>query len=119
MSRVSRHWPEISICLCGLIVLVAGADIDVPGRLALALVFVSIVPGLALVRLLQLDDPVAELTIAVATSLSLALLLATACAYAFGLLPRTVLFALVAITIAANVAEALRSRHRVATGEPT
>jgi uncharacterized membrane protein len=107
-----RHWPELSIIVCGVLVVVVGADLALPGRLGLALVFVLLFPGTALVRLLELDDPVAELTLAVVVSVAVTLVIAGVSAYAFGLSAEAVLLALVTITIAANALEVARARGR-------
>lgn len=106
------HWPEFSIAVCGLIVVVVGADLALPGRLGLVLAFVLVFPGAALVRLFGLDDPVTEITLSCAVSISLALAFAGVFTYSVGLSSLWVLLALVGVTIAANGVEVARGRPR-------
>lgn len=109
-----RYWPEVSIALCAVVVGVTGADLDVPGRTVLVLVFCALLPGAAIVRSLDLRDLVAEATIAVGASIALALLIASLSAYTTGLSSQIVLLALVTITVAANALEVVRGRRRPA-----
>jgi flagellin-like protein len=64
--------------------------------------FVLVCPGIALVRLLRLEDPFAELTLAVAVSIALALVLSGVGLYAGLWSPTVTLCVLIAITVTAS-----------------
>jgi uncharacterized membrane protein len=71
--------PELRALLWPLIIMLAGyalgimliLDIYSPARTILSLGFMLICPGMAFVRLLRIEDPITELTLALALSISL------------------------------------------------
>jgi len=90
-------------------------DVDSPLRVALVAIFLLVCPGLALVRLLRLDDPLLELTLAVAFSLALAGLVAVALLYADLWSPGAGLVILVVITLVGTLLESTLSDDQPAT----
>ncbi|MGH3319526.1 MAG: hypothetical protein ACRDN9_04985 [Streptosporangiaceae bacterium] len=83
MTRVSPSmWPPVILASSALALAVDLAAAPTPLRMAAVFWFVGVCPGMALVRLLGLTDPVARLTLAVATSLSIAALAAEGMALA-------------------------------------
>jgi uncharacterized membrane protein len=90
------------------------AAVDAPGpiRPAVTVLFVLTCPGLSLVRLLGLRDPLAELVLGVATSIALAGLLGGVLLYSGMWSPLGGLAILVVITIAGIVGERLPVRRR-------
>ena len=78
----------------------AATALGVPGPLRgpLVIVFVLLCPGAAIVRLLRLRDPVAELSLAVAVSLALAVLVPAATLYSGAWSPSLALAVLIALT---------------------
>jgi uncharacterized membrane protein len=102
MTAVRSRWPEIateSALLAGLLAL---SGVQSPVRVLVVLWFVLVCPGIALVRLLRLEDPFAELTLAVAVSITLALVLSGVGLYAGLWSPTVTLCVLIAITVAAS-----------------
>ena len=69
MSR--RGWVVSALVVQALVVLAAAADAPFATRLPLGLVYACAVPGFAVVGLLRLRDPLAELTLSIVLSLTL------------------------------------------------
>jgi hypothetical protein len=102
MTR-DRRLPAVVIALAlaaGLVTLGAPA----PLRPAVVLVFLAVGPGLALVGLLGLDDPLEELLLIVGTSLVLDLLVAEALVLAGAWSVEACIPALMAIAIGGAIA---------------
>jgi len=78
--------------------------------------FILICPGMALVRLLHLDDVLVEVTLALGLSLALDALVATVILYSGRWSPRLILFLLAAVSLAAVVAGRLMSARVVPPG---
>jgi hypothetical protein len=76
------HWPPVIGVSAVVAAIVVYADVDVAARPVLVLWFMLVCPGMAVVRLLRLTDPMTELAIAVALSLALNTILAGALLYA-------------------------------------
>ena len=77
MTR-DRRLPLVAIALALAAGAVHFADAPPPLRIALVLLFLAVGPGLAMVGLLRLDDPLEELLLVVGASLVLDLLVAEA-----------------------------------------
>lgn len=65
-------WRLAILIMTVLTVLLAVTDLPGPVRPAVTVVFALSCPGMAFVRLLRLDDPLAELTLGIATSVAVA-----------------------------------------------
>ncbi len=91
---------------------VALALLDTGGavRHVLVLGFLLLGPGLALAGLLELRDPVAELTIAVALSIAIDGLVAGVGLYAHAWSPERTLVIVAAVAIAGSAAQLVRAR---------
>ena len=102
------HWPVVIGISAVVAAIVVYADVDGPLRPAVVLWFLLVCPGMALVRLLRLRDPLTELAIAVALSMALETVLAGALLY-LGSANFQVSFAvLLAVTLAAVAADVTR-----------
>jgi hypothetical protein len=106
MTDTTRWVPRAIIAL-GLVVLALYVIGWAPGfRPALAVAFLLICPGLALVRLLRPGDMWEELTLGIALSIALSTAVATVLVYAVGNLhPALVLVVLVAVSSGAAAYE--------------
>ena len=111
MSRRARLWPAViaTSAIVALAVTYAGAG--GPVRALVALWFLAVCPGMALVRLLDLRDVLAELMLAIAVSLSLETIVATTLVYAGGWTPRTSLDVFAAIALVGAAVQAA-AHHR-------
>jgi hypothetical protein len=104
-------WPAILVLSAGAAGLVVGAGVPPALGTPFVLWFILVCPGMALVRLLRLGDPVAELGIGIALSVALATLVSGALLYAGAWSPRATLAILAAVTVAGALAQ---WRRRVA-----
>jgi uncharacterized membrane protein len=107
MSR-DRVWPLLTVIAATAVAAVVFADVDSPLRPALVLAFVLVCPGMALARLLDIVDPIAELALAVALSFALVAIVPGAMLYAGSWSPRLALLILIAITLGATVIDIRR-----------
>jgi hypothetical protein len=82
MAYRSWLWSMIVLALTLSFGIVMFAGLESPLRPLLALAFLSLCPGMAFIRLLRLDDPIAEVTLAVALSVALDTLVAGSMVYA-------------------------------------
>lgn len=82
-----------------------------PLRVLITLWFLAICPGMGLVRLLRLRDPLAELTLAVALSIAFATIVACSVLYAGFWSPPLILIILLAISIGGALVQLLRPRE--------
>jgi uncharacterized membrane protein len=114
VSIRDRIWPyAISILAATSAVLVV-LDLPIPPRAILVLAFATVCPGMALIRLLRLDEPLAEFLLAIVVSLALSGVVATATVYAGAWDAQVVLLALVELTLVAVLADLLRSDRSAA-----
>lgn len=81
MSRAYPQWPVIIALSSILASMLVVADISSPVRSAVVLWFLLSCPGMALVRLLRLQEWVFELTLGIALSIALDTLVAGAMLY--------------------------------------
>jgi hypothetical protein len=108
------RWP---LAILGSVAAVGAVTLLAPGnpiRLAVALWFFFVCPGMALVRLLGVNDHVTEWTLAVALSIALDAIVAGALLYAGMWSPTASLIALIGISVigaAFQIGGALRSRR--------
>jgi CBS-domain-containing membrane protein len=102
----------------GIVVVAVAATVlvfAVPGSTArpyVVLVFALVCPGLAVVRLFRLDDPLLELAIAIAVSIGVELMVSTAMVYLGLWSPKTLFTALVCVSIGGAAAELARARQQ-------
>jgi hypothetical protein len=108
MNRRDQIWPYLIGVLAAISVVLVLLDLSVPPRAPLVLAYAAICPGMALVRLLRLDEPWPELVLAIVVSLALAGVLATMSVYLGAWSPRVVLLAIVEVTLVAVMADLLR-----------
>jgi hypothetical protein len=114
VSAIRARWTGILVASAALAGAVAATGGPSLLRVAVVLWFVLVCPGMAFVRLLDLDDAAAEIALAVALSITLAMTVGGVALYAGLWAPGASLAILVAITIAAALAPAARAR----TGAP-
>jgi uncharacterized membrane protein len=109
---VRARWPLIataSALLAGALVL---GGVQSPVRVLVVLWFVLVCPGIAVVRLLGLGDPVAELTLAVTVSIALAAVVSGVMLYTGLWSPHATLFVLIAFTASASAVGHLPRRSK-------
>lgn len=82
MKTLAWMWPLIIIASTIVINVMVFADMSTPLRPLLAIWFVCVCPGLALVRLLRLSDGWSEMALSIALSLTLAIIVVTTLLYA-------------------------------------
>lgn len=106
----SNAWLGVMLIAAVAATLLVANDSTSPVRPVVTLFFALTCPGMALIRLLRLEDPLAELVLAVATSIAVAGLLGGFLLY-YGLwAPEAGLFILVVITLTAVAAERVMIR---------
>ncbi len=110
---MSAAWWRRLIILSGAIAASVTFGSVLPAlRPFVVLPFLLLCPGLAWVRLLRLESPLAEFTLAVALSLVLATVVAAGMLYAGAWSPKGSLTVLLGFTLAALVVDAIRDRAR-------
>jgi hypothetical protein len=109
MSR-HRFWPALNLLLAAGVAASQGIYEDLDIRAALVLPFLLVCPGMALVRLLRIDDGVAELMLAVALSFALNAIVPGTMLYAGAWSPQVGLLVLIAITLGATLVDLARQR---------
>jgi hypothetical protein len=110
MSRIRAWWGPVAIASAILAGVLAASGTHSPVRVAVTLWFLLVCPGMALVRLLALDDAAAELALAVALSIALAVGAGGVLLYSGRWSPGTTLGILIAITVTAAAAPLARAR---------
>ena len=104
-------WPVLILLSSLASVGVTFADWQSPIRALLILWFIVICPGMGLVRLLRLHDPLAEFMFAIGLSIALATIVASAILYADLWSPPLILAILATISIAGAFVQLLLPRH--------
>ena len=104
----------IALTACAAMLAVA-TDWQSPLRAALVLVFLLVVPGLALGELVEIDDPIRRLALAIGASLAIDTLVAVTLFYLELYSVETAMAIVTAITIAAVLATVLRRSRRPRT----
>jgi uncharacterized membrane protein len=110
MSSRSRLWPTLIVASTLATGVLVFGGFDAPLRSIVVLAFLLVCPGLALVRLLRIREPVTEVTLGVALSVALAVVVPGTMLYAGAWSPQLGLALLIAATLAASVHELLRPR---------
>ena len=105
-------WPAVALLATVAVAIVAFADLELWLRVPLGLFFLLLCPGMAIVRLLETGDPVADLTLAIALSIALDVIVAGALLYAGAWSPNAALGILMAITVGGVLLETLGGRAR-------
>jgi uncharacterized membrane protein len=108
--RPSELWSVASACLAVVTTSTVAAGVSSPLRPAFVLPFVLFLPGMSLVRLLGIRDPVTVIMLAMATSLALAAVVAGAMVYTGTWSPVGGLLGLTLLTLAANLSEVVLAR---------
>jgi len=114
LNARDRIWPYLISILAAISAVLVVLDLPIPPRAILVLAFATVCPGMALIRLLRLEEPLMELLLAIVVSLGLAGVVAIATVYAGAWNAQIVLLALVEITLVAVLADALRSDRAAA-----
>jgi hypothetical protein len=111
VSRRARLWPAVLAASAIAALAVTHAGAGGPLRALVALWFLAVCPGMAVVRLLELPDVLAELVLAIAVSLSLETIVSTTLVYAGGWSPRTSLDVFAGIALAGAAVQAAARRR--------
>jgi hypothetical protein len=109
MSGARAWWGPAAIASAILAGALNASGTHSPVRLGVTLWFLLVCPGMALVRLLALDDAAAELALAVALSIALAAAAGGILLYSGRWSPGTTLAILIAITVTAAAAPLARA----------
>lgn len=110
MNSRPRLWPLLIVVWALVTGLLVFAGSDTPLRPVVVLPFLLVCPGLALVRLLRIREPVTELTLGVALSVALAVLVPGAMLYTGAWSPKASLALLIAAALAASGPDLVRPR---------
>jgi hypothetical protein len=102
VTRSGLLWPAVLIVSGAGVVLLAVGDVASPLRPLVALWFLLVCPGMAVVRRLGIREPVAQWTLAVAVSLALDTLVAGTMLYSGVWFPKGGLVVLLGLTAAAG-----------------
>jgi hypothetical protein len=106
-------WPYVISLLAAITAVLVLLDVSIAPRAPLVLAFAAICPGMALVRLLRLVEPVPELLLAIVVSLGVSALVATVTIYAGIWNPAVSFLVIVGLTLVAVLADLLRARRPV------
>lgn len=109
MSVPRTAWSQILVASAALAGAAQIAGVPTPVRLAVLLWFLLVCPGMAIVRLLDLDDPTAEFALAVALSVALAVAVGGAALYSGLWAPGAALAILIAVTVGAAAVPLVRA----------
>ena len=104
-SPWSRAWAVVILASVISVVVVTAIELPAPIRAPVVIWFIAICPGMALVRLLRLDQPAVEVMLAIALSVAIGGLVPAALLYAGRWSPPWTLAILIAITIGGLAAD--------------
>jgi hypothetical protein len=107
MSRLASVWPAVIAASALGALGVTYAGVGPPLRPLVALWFLAVCPGMALIRLLGLRDPLSEVVLAIAVSLSLETIVASIMIYAGAWSPQRSLDIVVGIALAGAATQVL------------
>jgi hypothetical protein len=107
MRPLGLSWPVVILLSAAAAVEAVVVDASPAVRVPLLLWFLGLCPGLALIRLLRLDDPVWEVSLSVALSLSLLIAITTVMIYTGRWSPTIALFVLAGISAVGALAQLL------------
>jgi hypothetical protein len=102
-------WPLTAAVATTAVLLVEFGAVGSPAAPIVAVGFLLVFPGMALVRLLAIDDFATELSLSIATSIALATIVSTTSLYVGHTSTAAVLGVLVAITLVGMMVELLRT----------
>lgn len=103
-------WPAVIIGSSLSVGILTFADIESPLRPVVSLWFLFICPGMAMVRLIGVDDMMVEVTLAVALSLALDALVAMTLLYAGWWSPEGSLSVLIGVSVIGAATQLMKSR---------
>ncbi|MBA2383340.1 MAG: hypothetical protein H0V68_01565 [Actinobacteria bacterium] len=112
MRLPTIYWVILSGSATAAVIHVVLGGPEAPLRGVVVLPFVLLLPGTAVIRLLELSEPLLELTLGIALSIAMAMLIAMATLYADAWSPDAVLIVLAEVTIAAVLFELLIALRR-------
>jgi len=112
-------WPALIMLSAAGIALVFFAGVAAPARPFVALWFLLLCPGMALVRLLRVGAIAVELSLAIALSLALDTLVAGVMIYTGTWAPERGLIVLIAISVLGAALQAISSRRPIVSAEDT
>jgi hypothetical protein len=113
MRRRDQVWPPLIALVAGICVVLVLLDATLPGRATLVLAFSTVCPGMALIRLLRLSEPLTEFLLAIVVSLALAAVVPSITVYLGAWSAELSLLVIVALTLAAVLFDLLRSNETV------
>jgi hypothetical protein len=113
LARFRGYWPALLLASSAAVALLVYGDADSAARLPVVLWFVLVCPGTALIRLLRLEDPVAELAIGAALSAALAVIVSGTMLYAGAWSPKATLGVLVGVTVLGAIVDMKRAPSSV------
>ena len=108
----ARLWFVILAAAEAVIAILVYGDAHSSVRVVAVLFFLLIFPGMAWIRLLQLYEPITELTLAIALSVAIDAALPGALVYAGGWSAGAALAAVLALTLAGGVVENVRAARK-------
>ena len=108
MYRMNWTWAMIIVALAGATGLLVTLDATTPLRPWITLAFLLICPGMAFVQLLEFEDPLAEVVLAVALSLVLELGIAAVAVYGGFWAAGRVLLLVIALSMAGILVQLFR-----------
>jgi hypothetical protein len=112
-QRIRSLWPKLFLISAAATAALVYGGVHSGVRLPVVLWFLLVCPGTALVRLLDLEDLLAEITVGVAVSAALAIIVSGVMLYAGAWSPNATLAVLLGITIFATVVDMRRGRSSV------
>ena len=120
-ARAWSHWlwPATILLSAAAIGLIVFAGVAAPARPFVALWFLLMCPGMALVRLLRVNGLAIQLTLAIALSLVLDSLVAIVMIYTGTWAPAAGLMVLIGISVFGAVLQAVSARHVIVRAEDT
>lgn len=111
MNTRDRVWPATIVGLAVVSMVLVLTDWSGPVRAPLVLAFAAVCPGMALIRLVRVEEAVPELLLAVVVSLALAAAVPAITFYVGMWSGKLSLLLITEVTALAVVADALRRRH--------
>ena len=111
-------WPALIVLSAAGIALVVFAGVAAPARPFVALWFLLLCPGMALVRLLRVGGVAVELSLAIALSLALDSLVAGVMVYTRTWAPERGLIVLIAISVFGAALQAVGAKWPLDAGRP-
>lgn len=112
-QRIRSVWPKLLLISGAAAAVLAFGGVHSGVRLPVVLWFLLVCPGTALVRLLDLEDLLAELAVGIALSAALAIIVSGAMLYAGAWSPNATLAVLLGITIFGAMVDMRRGRSSV------